>query len=66
MTEERKYPKIIAHRGDLTRGIENTMDALNGALDCADGVEIDIRMTNDHKIIVFNDDSIRRLAPEEY
>lgn len=66
MTEGNRLPWIIAHRGDLTRGIENTMDALNAALDCADGVEIDIRMTKDHKIIVFHDDSIRRLAPEEY
>lgn len=66
MTEERKYPKIIAHRGDLTRGIENTMDALNSALDCADGVEIDIRMTSDQHLIVFHDDSLKRLAPAEY
>ncbi|MEE8808724.1 MAG: hypothetical protein SOI44_09960 [Lactimicrobium sp.] len=41
MTEERKLPEIIAHRGDLTRGVENTMDALDGALSCAEGVEID-------------------------
>jgi len=66
MTEQRMLPRIIAHRGDLTKGIENTMEALNGALECADGVEIDIRMTSDQHLIVFHDDSLKRLAPKEY
>ena len=65
MTEKMKLPEILAHRGDLESGPENTLTALNGAaVKGADGVEIDIRMTKDGRIVVFHDEDLGRMAPE--
>lgn len=50
--------KLIAHRGnDKNNLVENTKMSLVTALDkeYIDGVEFDIRMTKDEKIIVFHD-----------
>ncbi len=59
--------KIIAYRGDFSVAPENTMQAILASYDHgADGIEIDIRQTKDHQIIVFHDETIQRLAPKEY
>lgn len=59
--------KIIAHRGDFSVAPENTMQAIQASYDHgADGIEIDIRQTKDHQIIVFHDETVQRLAPKEH
>lgn len=64
MEKATRFPKILAHRGDLESGPENTQTALEGAAEKgADGVEIDIRMTKDGKIVLFHDEGISRVAP---
>lgn len=52
-----KKPKIIAHRGDHTGGAaENSLAALNRAMDAGyDGVELDIWLTKDKKLVVHHD-----------
>lgn len=55
--------KVFAHRGDMGSGPENTMEALDGAVEKgAGGVEIDIRMTKDGRIVVFHDEDLRRVT----
>ncbi len=61
------YNKIIAHRGDFSVAPENTLQAIQASYDHgADGIEIDIRQTKDHQIVVFHDETIQRLSPKEY
>ena len=53
----------IAHRGDVEYGVENSLEALEGALkNKADYVEMDIVMTKDNKFIVLHDFNLKRLA----
>ena len=56
------HPLIIAHRGDRTNGIENTIDACEKAIVAgAKALEIDIRQTGSGEIVVFHDFSLRRM-----
>ncbi len=65
MEERENHPWILAHRGDVESGPENTLTALDGAVKKgADGVEIDIRMTKDGQIVVFHDEDLARMIPE--
>jgi glycerophosphoryl diester phosphodiesterase len=58
--------KIIAHRGDHTREIENTIKALLLARQIGfDGIETDVRLTKDHQIMVCHDDSLQRCFGED-
>ena len=53
--------KIIAHRGARASEPENTVRAMNKAFECgADAVEIDLRFTRDHKLVVIHDDTLER------
>ena len=53
----------IAHRGDVEYGVENSLEALEGALkNKADYVEMDIVMTKDNKFVVLHDFNLKRLA----
>lgn len=55
--------KIIAHRGFMERGVENTVSSLVASADAgADMVEIDIQQTKDGQFVVFHDASLTRLA----
>ena len=55
--------KIIAHRGFMEKGVENTVSSLIASAEAgADMVEIDIQQTKDGKFIVFHDASLTRLA----
>jgi len=57
-----KQPLIISHRGDCIRGIENTIDACEKAIqNGANGLEIDIRQTGSGEIVVFHDFSLKRM-----
>ncbi len=53
--------KIIAHRGARASEPENTVRAMNKAFECgADAVEVDLRFTCDHKLVVIHDDTLDR------
>lgn len=56
--------QIIAHRGLTTEYIkENTIEAFLNALNSGyDGVELDIRLTKDNKIVVLHDKLINRTS----
>ena len=59
-----QLPLIIAHRGDSTNCPENTMAAFKNALALgADGIELDVRLTRDQKLVVFHDHFLGRTAP---
>lgn len=54
---------IIAHRGDTKAGLENTLPAIESALQSGvDGVEVDLQLTRDGRVVLFHDDGLRRLA----
>lgn len=58
--------KIIAHRGFMEKGVENTVSSLIASAEAgADMVEIDIQQTKDGKFIVFHDASLIRLADKK-
>lgn len=55
--------KIISHRGGAKLAPENSIEAINvSKLLGVDGIEIDVRLTKDSKLIVFHDHSLKRLA----
>ena len=55
---------LIAHRGLTDKFIkENTMEAFKNAIDNKyDGIELDIRMTKDNKIVILHDKFINRTS----
>ena len=54
-------PLIIAHRGDVESAPENTLEAFLGALEKgADGVEMDVRLTKEGRVVVMHDRRIDR------
>ena len=56
-------PLIIAHRGDVTNAPENTVPAFRKALELgADGIELDVRLTKDEKLVVFHDRCLDRTS----
>ena len=53
--------KYFAHRGESFNAPENTIQSIKLAwINNADGVEIDIRLTSDNKIVVIHDRNTRR------
>lgn len=59
--------KIIAHRGSNLKAPENTVSAVKQAwLDGADGVEMDIRLTSDKKVVAIHDENTKRTTGEDY
>ena len=59
----RRCPLIIAHRGDITNAPENTLAAFQQALEQgADGIELEVRLTLDRKLVVFHDRSLKRIG----
>jgi glycerophosphoryl diester phosphodiesterase len=56
-------PLIIAHRGFSSRYPENTLAAVNAALDLGvDFIEIDVQETRDGELIVFHDYRLNRIC----
>lgn len=54
---------IMAHRGDVGSGVENTLGAFEGAIAAgADYIELDILQTKDHKLAVIHDENLKRLS----
>ncbi|ANX01494.1 glycerophosphodiester phosphodiesterase [Thermoclostridium stercorarium subsp. leptospartum DSM 9219] len=55
--------RLFAHRGLHGKGIpENTLKAFRMASERNFGVELDVRFTLDKKVVVFHDDSLKRLC----
>lgn len=55
--------KIVAHRGNAAKALENTVDALEEAKKSgADYVEFDIQETNDQQFVVYHDKTLKRLT----
>lgn len=54
---------IMAHRGDQSTGVENTIEAINGAVQAgADYVELDVLETKDGDLVVLHDINLKRLT----
>lgn len=59
--------KIIGHRGAAKVALENTLTAIQRAIELGvDGVEIDVRLTADKKFILWHDNDLSRIAGEDY
>ena len=55
--------EVIAHRGFIQGGVENTLPALQAAAKAgADRVEFDVMETKDGKFVVMHDTNLKRLA----
>ena len=53
--------KVWAHRGASAYAPENTLEAFQLAVtQQADGVELDVQMTKDEKLVVIHDETIDR------
>ena len=58
-----KNIETIAHRGYVAKGVENSIEALEGAAEVGvDYVEFDIILTKDNKFVVIHDFNLKRLA----
>ena len=58
-----KNIETIAHRGYVAKGVENSIEALEGAAEVgADYVEFGIILTKDNKFVVMHDYNLKRLA----
>lgn len=56
-------PLIVAHRGDSANGPENTLAAFRLALENgADGIELDVMLSADQKLMVIHDDTLDRTS----
>ena len=64
---EKKFPAIIAHRGASNIAPENTLTAVSLAWELnADGVEIDVRLSCDNKIVVIHDATTKRTTGKNF
>lgn len=63
MSEGSYNTEIWAHRGVASFYPENTIEAFQEAVAMgAEGIELDVRLSRDGEIIVFHDETLRRLA----
>lgn len=64
--ETSEHCLVIAHRGDTKDHLENTLPAIASALKLGvDGIEVDLQLTRDERVVVFHDDDLKRLAGRE-
>lgn len=57
--------QLIAHRGLFNNQIgipENSMLAFSKAIEKHFGIELDVQMTTDNKLVVFHDDNLKRMC----
>lgn len=55
------YVMVAAHRGNWTQAPENTIQAIKDAMAIGvDIIEIDVRMTKDHRFVVIHDKTLER------
>ena len=58
-------PDIMAHRGSTKNAPENTMEAINEAIELgADFAEIDVMLTKDNVVVLSHDPNLKRLSHE--
>jgi glycerophosphoryl diester phosphodiesterase len=59
--------KILAHRGYLVNKVpENTIPSFKASIEHgADGIEFDIHLTSDNKLVCFHDDKLEKLGRKE-
>ncbi len=59
-----KHPLILAHRGLVTHFQENTIEAVQAAVDSkhCDGTEFDVFLTKDNRVVLFHDENMKRLT----
>jgi glycerophosphoryl diester phosphodiesterase len=59
-----KHPLILAHRGLVTEYQENSLPAIQAAIDSqyCDGTEFDVFLTKDNKVVLFHDENMKRLT----
>ncbi len=61
--EPGSQPLIFAHRGLARDVFENTLSAYQAALDAGvDGIEIDVSMTSDGRLVCFHDEDLMRIS----
>lgn len=66
MKPNAEKPLIIAHRGASALAPENTLAAIQKAIeDKADGIEFDVRITKDGVPVVFHDAILERIANQK-
>ena len=59
----KKYPLVWAHRGASARMPENTIPSFREAIRAkADGIELDIQLTKDKRIVVCHDETVDRTS----
>ena len=65
--EARKFSSVkFAHRGLHGEGIaENSMSAFRAAVDAGFGIELDVRLSRDGRLVVFHDDDLKRMCKDE-
>lgn len=62
-TEVNKNIEVVAHRGYVNKGVENSLEALEAAKEYgASSVEVDVLLTKDNKFVVMHDYNLKRLA----
>ncbi len=62
-TKINRQVEIIAHRGETSAAVENSLEALENAKKSgADAMETDVILTRDRKFVVIHDFSLNRLA----
>lgn len=55
--------EVIAHRGDLTFAVENTVDSVNNAIRAGIcNIEIDIQLSSDGVPVLYHDRTLKRLC----
>ena len=60
----KQLPLILAHRGLVTEFQENTLPAIQAAIDSpfCNGTEFDVFLTKDKKVVLFHDENLKRLT----
>ncbi len=62
-TQSDHFPQVIAHRGASLAFPENTLAAIQGAIDVgADWVEIDVQEAADGVVVVIHDSDLKKIA----
>ena len=58
-----KLPLVIGHRGVMSIAPENSLSGFRKAIEIGiDGVELDVHMTKDKKLVVLHDNNIKRIS----
>lgn len=58
-----RRPLVFAHRGCSEKELENTLPAFIAAAEAgSNGIELDVQLSRDDRVVVFHDRDLRRLA----